>query len=212
MKGWFFWGAFGAATLVTALACWVGWVFFIHPMDEAVKTANRLEQRCAAALGISPRILANAGVLFAQKSHVEVLVTATRETTVEETFEGQNPSGGDVRVQAQFFAEAGVFTRAPFQIDVRKGGRLVDADLPQVKILRLEMRDPVVLEPGGTLWMDLPERLKLRVARSLERLAKQGMVAQGMLDTASTELENRVRAVGVEAGCEIVFKSQTEAE
>jgi len=89
---------------------------------------------------------------------------------------------------------------------------LVDADLPQVKILRLEMRDPVVLEPGGTLWMDLPERLKLRVARSLERLAKQGMVAQGMLETASTELENRVRAVGVEAGCEIVFKSQPEAE
>ena len=154
---------------------------------------------------MSPRILANAGVLFSQKSELESLVLSKGEVSVRETFEGQKPGGGDFSAGAAFQAEGGIFFREPLQINVRRGGAIADVSLPQIKVLRLEMTSPVQFDPGDLAWDSMPDRLQTRISRSLERRAKRDLLEGGLLKRAEHELREKVRYIASQAGCEVVF-------
>ena len=201
----FFWLSFGSALLITSLCAWVSWEFFIKPMDAAVRTSNLLQEKFQGSLGVSPRILANAGVLFSQKSELESLVLSKGEVSVRETFEGQKPGGGDFSAGAAFQAEGGIFFREPLQINVRRGGAIADVSLPQIKVLRLEMTSPVQFDPGDLAWDSMPDRLQTRISRSLERRAKRDLLEGGLLKRAEHELREKVRYIASQAGCEVVF-------
>jgi hypothetical protein len=200
-----FWLSFGGALVITSLSAWVSWEFFIKPMDAAVRTANRLHETFQESLGVSPRILANAGVLFSQKSELESLVLSNGEVRVSETFEGQKPGGGDFSAIAGFSAEGGFFFREPLQINVRRGGAVADVILPQIKILRLEIASPILIEPADLAWDAIPDRLQTRVTRSLERLAKRELSESGLVKRADALLREKVRQIASQAGCEVVF-------
>jgi hypothetical protein len=200
-----FWLSFGGALLITSLAAWVSWEFFIKPMDAAVRTANLLHEKFQESMGVSPRILANAGVLFSQKSELESLVLSSGEVSVRESFAGQKPGGGDFSAGADFQAEAGFFFREALQINVRRGGAIADVSLPQIKILRLEMSSPVQFDPGDLAWKALSDRLQTRVSRSLERRAKRDLLEGGLLKRAEHELREKVRHIASQAECEVVF-------
>jgi hypothetical protein len=200
-----FWLSFGGALLITSLAAWVSWEFFIKPMDAAVRTANLLHEKFQDSMGVSPRILANAGVLFSQKSELESLVLSSGEVSVRESFAGQKPAGGDFSAGADFQAEAGFFFREALQINVRRGGAIADVSLPQIKILRLEIASPVQFDPGDLAWKALSDRLQTRVSRSLERRAKRDLLEGGLLKRAEHELREKVRHIASQAECEVVF-------
>jgi hypothetical protein len=200
-----FWLSFGGALVITSLSAWVSWEFFIKPMDAAVRTANRLHETFQESLGVSPRILANAGVLFSQKSESESLVLSNGEVRVSETFEGQKPGGGDFSAIAGFSAEGGFFFREALQINVRRGGAVADVILPQIKILRLEIASPILIEPADLAWDAIPDRLQTRVTRSLERLAKRELSESGLVKRADALLREKVRQIASQAGCEVVF-------
>ena len=207
-----FWLSFGGALLITSLAAWVSWEFFIKPMDAAVRTANLLHEKFQDSMGVSPRILANAGVLFSQKSELESLVFSSGEVSVRESFAGQKPGGGDFSAGADFQAEAGFFFREALQINVRRGGAIADVSLPQIKILRLEMTSPVQFDPGDLAWDGIPDRLQTRISRYLERRAKRELVDGGLMKRAEQELREKVRRIAWVAGCEVVFLSSGEAD
>ena len=207
-----FWLSFGGALLITSLAAWVSWEFFIKPMDAAVRTANLLHEKFQESMGVSPRILANAGVLFSQKSELESLVLSSGEVSVRESFAGQKPGGGDFSAGADFQAEAGFFFREPLQINVRRGGAIADVSLPQIKILRLEMTSPVQFDPGDLAWDGIPDRLQTRISRYLERRAKRGLVDGGLMKRAEQELREKVRRIALQAGCDVVFRSAGESQ
>jgi hypothetical protein len=207
-----FWLSFGGALLITSLAAWVSWEFFIKPMDAAVRTANLLHEKFQDSMGVSPRILANAGVLFSQKSELESLVLSSGEVSVRESFAGQKPGGGDFSAGADFQAEAGFFFREALQINVRRGGAIADVSLPQIKILRLEMTSSVQFDPGDLAWDGIPDRLQTRISRYLERRAKRELVDGGLMKRAEQELREKVRHIASQAGCEVVFLSSVEAD
>jgi hypothetical protein len=200
-----FWLSFGGALLITSLAAWVSWKFFIKPMDAAVRTANLLHEKFQDSMGVSPRILANAGVLFSQKSELESLVLSSGEVSVRESFAGQKPGGGDFSAGAGFRAEGGIFFREPFQINVRRGGVVADVILPQVKILRLEITTPVQFDAQDLVWDGIPDRLQTRITKALERRAKRDLLEGGLLKRAEHELREKVRHIASQAGCEVVF-------
>jgi len=209
-----FWLSFGSALLITSLCAWVSWEFFIKPMDAAVRTSNLLHEKFQGLLGVSPRILANAGVLYSQKSELESLVLSKGEVSVRESFAGQKPGGGDFSAGAAFQAEGGIFFREPLQINVRRGGAIADVSLPQIKVLRLEMTSPVQFDTGDLAWDDLSDRLQTRVSRSLERRAKRDLLEGGLLKRAEHELREKVRYIASQAGCEVIFvgSEKTTAE
>ena len=207
-----FWLSFGSALLITSLCAWVSWEFFIKPMDAAVRTSNLLHEKFQESLGVSPRILANAGVLFSQKSELESLVLSSGEVSVRESFAGQKPGGGDFSAGAAFKAEGGIFFREPLQINVRRGGAIADVSLPQIKVLRLEMTSPVQFDPRDLVWDSMPDRLQTRISRSLERRAKRELLEGGLVKRAEQELQEKVRLIASQAGCEVVFLSVGETE
>ena len=206
----FFWLSFGGALLITTLAAWLSWQFFIQPMDAAVRKANILHEKFQESFGVTPRILANAGVLFSQKSRLESLVLANSEVGVREEFDGQKPGGGDFEASAGFLAGAGFFAREPLQINVRRGGAIVDASLPQIKILSLEMTSPVVCKPADVRWDALPERLQTRVTKALERRAKRELLESGLLQRAEHEFQRKVQRIAADAHCDVFFVSARE--
>jgi hypothetical protein len=200
-----FWLSFGGALVITTLSAWISWEFFIKPMDAAVRTSNLLHEKFQGSLGVSPRILANAGVLFSQKSELESLVLSSGEVSVRETFEGQKPGGGDFSAAAGFRAEGGFFFREPFQINVRRGGAVAEVILPQVKVLSLEMTTPVLFQPEDLAWDQIPDRLQTRITKALDRRAKRDLLEGGLLKRAEQDLREKVRGIASQAGCEVVF-------
>jgi hypothetical protein len=205
MKRGLFWLAFGGAATVTILACWGAWIFMIQPMDEAVKTANKIERAFATGFEISPRISANAGVLFAQSARADHLVFARREVLVEIPIDTPLADGSQPRVKADFLAEAGITGREAIEINIRRGGRSADVVLPKVKILELEPQaEPSV---AGRDWNSLPEGVRNRALRQLRLAARKDALESGLLREADAEFRRRLQGLADQAGCALVFQN-----
>jgi hypothetical protein len=203
-----FLGTFGGAAIFTIGVCWFAWVFLLVPMSSAVKTGNRLKEAFQPELGITPRILANAGAIFSQHAEGDSLVAAERTIEVEVTLDGQPPAWNTMKLKAQFRVQAGIFNRETFQINVRRGGEQAEVELPKVKIVLLELIGSPVVDPATISWDSLPERAKEKGLLVLQRAVKKGAVDSGLLREAGVALESRVAAIAQNAGCKVVFVSK----
>ena len=207
MKRGLFWLAFGSAAAVTILSCWGAWIFLIEPMDAALKTANRLERIFSEEFEISPRISANAGVLFSQTSRVENLVLARREVPVQATLDMPLEDGSQPAASARFLIEAGIAGREALEINVRRGGREAVANIPKVKILDLRLIGTPAVESAKTSWQNLPERTQARELRQLRLAARKLALDDGVTVEAERELRARLEAIAAKAGCVLVFQT-----
>jgi hypothetical protein len=206
MKRGLFWLAFGSATAVTTLFCWAAWTFMILPMDNAVKAANKMERIFSEKFPITPRILANAGVLFSQTAHAENLVTATREVLVELPIDMPLEDGSQPRVRADFRLEAGIAGRDPIDMNIRRGGQEADAVFPKAKILTLELKQTPTVLGEGRNWGALPERIQIRMLRQLRLSARKQVLDSGLLAEADREFRFRLQNLASEAECVLVFE------
>ena len=205
MKRGLFWLAFGSAAGVTTLFCWAAWAFMIQPMDNAVKAANNIERIFSENFAITPRISANAGVLFSQTARDENLVMATRKVVVEMPIDMPLEDSSQPRVKADFRVDAGIAGRDPIDINIRRGGREADVVLPKPKILTLEWKElPAVLGEGRN-WGSLPESIQARMQRQLRLAARKQVLDDGLLPEADREFRSRLQVLGTQAGCVFVF-------
>lgn len=200
-----FWISLGGAAATTLLVCWTAWIAMIRPMDDAVKTANALEKIFAAEFEITPRIAANAGVLFSQSSRVDNLVAASRTLEIRQTFDMPLADGSRPKFLARFVAEAGIAGRDPIEINIRRGGREADVVLPKPRILSLEISAEPVVEPPGPAWDKLPEPVRERALRQLRLAARRQLLDDGLPAEATRELRSRATALAAKAGCVAVF-------
>jgi hypothetical protein len=201
----FLWLTFSGAAISTIGACWFSWIFFISPMDQAIKTGNRIKEGFEKSLGITPRILANAGAIFAQNASQETLICSERRITVQSKLEAQPPSWNALELQAEFHAEAGIFTREIIEINIHRGGALIGAALPPSKVLSLHIQNPKVANPSETSWDSLPEKAQIKATQALQRAAKKQLIEEGFLVSATQSLQNKIRAIASEAGCKVEF-------
>jgi len=207
MKRGLFWLAFGSAAAVTTLFCWAAWTFMIQPMDNAVKAANKIERIFSEKFPITPRISANAGVLFSQTARAENLVTATREFVVELPIDMPLEDGSQPRVKADFRVEVGIAGRDPIDINIRRGGRKADAVFPKMKILMLELKQPPAVLGEGRNWDSLPENIQIRMLRQLRLAARKQVLDDGLLPEADREFRTRLQNLATEAGCGLIFEN-----
>ena len=187
--------------------CWGAWIFFIHPMDKAVKTANRLQQIFSEQFEITPRISANAGVLFSQTSRVENLVTARRKAAIQLPIDMPLEDGSQPMVSAEFLAEAGIAGRETLEINVRRGGREVDARIPANKILDLQLIGSPIVDSTKISWENLPDRIQVRVLRQLRLAARKKILEEGLLAQADREFLSRMQALAAQSDCALVFQN-----
>jgi len=177
-------------------------------MSSAVKTGNRLKEAFQSELGITPRILANAGAIFSQHAEGDSFVVAEKTMAVEGGLDGQPPGWTTMALKAEFRVQVGIFNRETFQINVRRGGEEAEVDLPKTKIVLLKMIGSPAVDPAGISWDALPERAKEKGLLVLQRAAKKNAVDSGLLTEAEGALESRVAAIARNAGCRVVFVSK----
>ena len=207
MQRGIFLAVFGSAAVVTSMFCWGAWIFFIHPMDEAVKTATRLKQIFTEQFEITPRISANAGVLFSQISREENLVTARRKTVVQLSIDIPLQDGSQPIVSAEFLAEAGIAGRETLEFNIRRGGREVDARIPANKILDLQLIGFPMVDSAKTSWITLPDHVQSRVLRQLRLAARKLILEEGLLAEADREFLARIQVIVDQADCALVIKN-----
>jgi len=179
----------------------------IQPMDNAVKAANKIERIFSENFVITPRISANAGVLFSQTARAENLVTATREVLVGLPIDMPLEDGSLPAVHAEFLAEAGIAGREILEINIRRGGLEADAKIPKAKILDLKLVGTPAVDSAKASWENLPERVRTRVLRQLRLAARKRALDDGLMAEADRELLSRLQELAARAGCVLVFES-----
>lgn len=207
MKDRLFWIILLAAGLGTLLATAAAWLFLFNPLREALKTGNEIQAQFVKTLNLTPRISANNAVIFAQNTPVLELVTVERSSLVRHHFEETwLHSTKTFEVEAPFTARAGFHLREPFTVNIPRGGKTAEIQLPRAKILSLEMGEIRILRDEDGLWNKLTPKDREKAIRTLNRLAKTEFLNTDILRAATEEAEKQIRSIAATAGCEAVFR------
>ncbi|MEI8309759.1 MAG: DUF4230 domain-containing protein [Verrucomicrobiota bacterium] len=206
MRDRVFWLTVIGAGLVTVAATALAWVFLLNPVRQALKTGNEIQARFAEFMNLTPRIMANNAVIFAQNTPTLEMATVERQALVRHRFEESWLRSTKIfEVEAPFTARAGFVLRDAFTVNVARGGRTADVRLPRAKILSVEMGDIRILRDEDGLWNRLTAQDREKALRILAKTAKAEFLRTDILKAATEEAEKRVRQVARAAGCEAVF-------
>ena len=206
MKDRIFWlTLLGAATgtiLLTAFA----WVFLLNPVRQAVKAGNEIQARFMEVLNLTPRIMANNAVIFAQNTPTLELVTVERQAVVRHRFEESwLHSRKTFEVEAPFTARAGFHLRDALTVNIPRGGETAEIRLPAAKILSVEMGEIRILLDEDGLWNKLTAQDREKAIRTLTKSAKASFLETDILKAATLEAEKQVREIAESVGCRAVF-------
>lgn len=206
MKDRIFWLTILGAAAVTIFFTALAWIFFLNPIRLAVKTGNEIQTRFVEALNLTPRIMANNAVIFAQNTPTLELVTVERQALVRHRFEESwLQSRKTFEVEAPFTARAGFQLRDAFTVNILRGGRTAEVRLPNAKILSVDMGDIRILRDEDGLWNKLTAQDREKAIRTLTKTARSEFLATDILKAASQEAEKQVRVIADSAGCGVVF-------
>jgi len=206
MRDRVFWLTVIGAGLVTVAVTALAWIFLLDPVRQAVKTGNEIQARFAEVLNLTPRILANNAVIFAQNTPTLEMVTVERQSLVRHRFEESWLRSTKIfEVEAPFTARAGFVLRDAFTVNIPRGGRTAEVRLPRAKILSVEMGEIRILRDEDGLWNGLTAQDREKALRILTKTAKAEFLRTDILKAATEEAEKRVRQIARAAGCEAVF-------
>lgn len=206
MKGRLFWLTISGAALATIVFTALIWIVLLNPIRQAVNTGKEIQEKFAEALNLTPRILANNAVIFAQNTPKLELVTVERQSLVRHYFEESwLHSRKTFEVEAPFTVRAGFQLRETFTVNIPRGGRTLEVRLPRAKILSLEMGEIRILRDEDGLWNKLTAQDREKTIRMLAKTAKAEFLRTDILDAATKEAERRVREIAQSAGCDVLF-------
>jgi len=212
MKDRIFWltilGAAAVTTVFTALA----WIFLLNPIRQAVKTGNEIQARFVEVLNLTPRIMANNAVIFAQNTPTLELVTVERQAMVRHRFEESwLHSRKTFEVEAPFTARAGFHLRDALTVNIPRGGTTAEIRLPAAKILSVEMGEIRILLDEDGLWNKLTAQDREKAIRTLTKSAKANFLETDILKAATLEAEKQIRGIAESVGCRALFLHEDSA-
>lgn len=194
------------AAVVTTVFTTLLWIFFLNPITQAVKTGKEVQAQFVEALNLTPRILANNAVIFAQNTPKLELVTVERQALVRHHFEESWWHSRKVfEVEAPFTAHAGLHLRDAFTVNIPRGGRRLEVRLPRAKILSMDMGDIRILRDEDGHWNKLTAQDREKAFRILTKTAKAEFLGTDILKAATAEAEKQVRKIAHTMGCDVVF-------
>lgn len=195
-----------AAAAATVLGSAVAYALMVAPMRTAVEAGNRLHQKFQEILNLTPRITANQAVIFSQNTPVLELVTVERSALARHrSDETWLHSTKTFEIEATFSARAGFNLRDLFTVNIPKGGRLAEVQLPRPKILSIGMSDLRVLRDEDGLWNSLTAKDREKAIQTLERTAKAEFLKSDLLQAARSAAEAQIREIVAASGCEATF-------
>jgi len=194
------------AAIATVVGSVLAYSFMVAPLRTAVEAGNRVHEAFQKILNLTPRITANQAVIFSQNTPVLELVTVERSSLGRHrTDETWLHSTKTFEIEATFSARAGFNLRDLFTVNIPKGGRTAEVQLPRAKILSLAMSDLRVLRDEDGLWNMLTAKDREKAIRTLERTAKAEFMKTDILQAARAAAETQIRAIVEPTGCEVTF-------
>lgn len=194
------------AAIATVVGSVLAYSFMVAPLRTAVEAGNRVHEAFQKILNLTPRITANQAVIFSQNTPVLELVTVERSSLVRHrTDETWLHSTKTFEIEATFSARAGFNLRDLFTVNIPKGGRTAEVQLPRAKILSLGMSDLRVLRDEDGLWNTLTAKDREKAIRTLERTAKAEFMKTDILQAARAAAETQIRAIVEPTGCGVTF-------
>lgn len=201
-----FWLTILGACLGTVVLTALAWVFLLNPVRQAVKTGNEIQAQFVKFLNLTPRIMADNAVLFAQSTPTLELVTVERQALVRHRFEESwLHSTKTFEVEAPFTARAGFHLRDAFTVNIPRGGTTAEIRLPAARILSVEMGDIKILRDEDGLWNKLTAQDREKAIRTLAKTAKVEFLQTDVLKAATDEAERQVSQIAHAAGCSFTF-------
>jgi hypothetical protein len=203
---------FVIAAIATVLGSALVYSLMVAPLRSAVGAGNRIHEEFQKILNLTPRITANQAVIFSQNTPVLELVTVERSSLVRHrTEETWLHSTKTFEIEATFSARAGLNLRDLFTVNIPKGGRSAEVQLPRAKILSIGMSDLHVLRDENGLWNTLSAKDREKAIRALERTAKAEFLKSDILAAARTAAEAQIRPIVELTGCEATFVGSSSA-
>ncbi|MBC8043625.1 MAG: DUF4230 domain-containing protein [Rhizobacter sp.] len=189
--------------LIGAGGVWFYFAVVRAPFDFADRTAKAMQEK----FNFTPRISVDETVVIEQAAPVLELATVSRDLIVEySTSSTWLGSTKRQTVRGVYTAKAGFDLREQFKLTVSERPLRVVAELPEPKLLSLELKDYKVVQDEDGFWNKIRPEEREDAVRQMQVLARNKAMTSGILTDARTMLQSQVRDVVQAQGAQAEFR------
>jgi hypothetical protein len=196
-----------AAGLLLALVAAVLAVRYV--LQAPFRLAGAVADDFRATFNFTPQVKVDQTIVLEQTSSILELATVQRDVYIDHTWAhtwlGSTKS---IQIQAVFHAKAGFDLRKPFTVTIGSGHREITASMPPPELLSIEMISYRLLRDESGWWNRVSEQDRESAIRAVVEAARTKAVAAGILDSARSSVEDRLREIAARNGSQMVFELQ----
>ena len=179
--------ATGVALVLAAFASYI--IVVKIPTDLASGIAKGVKE----AFNFTPLVKVENTVVIEQTMPILELAIVSRDLSVEYTWSHQwLGSTKVISLRGTFTAKAGFDLREPFAIEITKFPIVVRANMPEPKILSLQMNSYKIVQDESGWWNRVTDADREAAVAALQSRAREEAVNSGILAETRAAVESRI--------------------
>ncbi|MES2766654.1 MAG: DUF4230 domain-containing protein [Bacteroidota bacterium] len=199
--------AIGAVVITLLIAAPISMHYMVKaPVDGALLLAEKTAAGFKEMFNFTPKVTLNETVVIEENLPISELATVKRDLWVEHswqhTFLGSTKK---ITVRGVYASKAGFDLNEKFTVKINRDNMNVVTDMPEPKILSLELKQyDLVTDKNGT-WNKLTAQDRENAVRALQRIARDKAETSGIKQEAKSSVENRIREIAQRNGARAEF-------
>lgn len=168
--------------------------------------ASTIAQGVSETFHFTPRVTINETVVIEQTTPIFEIATAARDLSVEYSWSHHwLGSTKSIALRGTFTAKAGFDLQEPFTLDITRYPLKVDANMPEPRILSIQMNSYDILHDESGWWNRISDDDRERAVRELQRVAREKAENSGILAEVRSTVEQRIKEIVGRNGAAVAF-------
>jgi hypothetical protein len=197
----------GAVLMMLLVAAPISMHYMVKaPVDGALLLAEKTAAGFKEMFNFTPKITLNETVVIEENLPIAELATVKRDLWVEHswqhTFMGSTKK---ITVRGVYASKAGFDLQQPFTVKINRDDMKVVTQMPEPKILSLELKNYELSNEKDGMWNKLSQRDRENAVRALQRIARDKAETSDIKQEAKSSVETRIREIAERNGARAEF-------
>jgi hypothetical protein len=207
-------GLFVISLALVFVALVMGTLFVLAvrtPAELAKNVANSAASFVKENLNFTPQVTINNVVVIEQTAPILELATISRDLSVEYNYTTRWLfSTKTLMLRGTYTAKAGFDLTKPFRINVDQKTLKLTAQMPEPKLLSLQLNSYQILRDEDGFWNKVTREDREAGVNGLQAAAREQALSAGLLDAAKTSLQTQLQTFANQGSHDIEFQYRSK--